>query len=409
MARIKYILLISVLVFVPITVLDAMVDDPLGRPEVNRALNQFLTRERAFIQRGLDNASLYVPVVKEILTERGLPEDLVWLPLIESAYSYRAYSPRGAAGMWQFMPSTARWYDLKIDFWVDERRDPFKSTKKAAQHLGELHRYYGSWELALAAYNAGMGAVNRAIKAGKSRDYWKLCRKGLLSRETRWYVPRFLAACEIGNNPYKYDFHFDESEKYPDFEVLDINRPVDLTILATRSGFKTETIRFLNPELRRLLTPFGRNYELRIPFKHYADALAVYHDLPAEELTGVKRYRVRSGETISEIAEKFDTSVYLIKLLNGVRNPKRLDAGRVILIPVESDDVVIDEWEFLPKKGFYTQEIYYTIRDGDTLWEIAGRYRTDVETILAVNGLSFDSTIRPGDEIALWIDTVFCK
>jgi membrane-bound lytic murein transglycosylase D len=405
----KHILWIAILVFTPLVASSAIVHDSLERPEVQQALSLLTTRERAFIQRGLDNASLYVPFVKEILGEEGLPEDLVWLPLIESAYSIRAYSPRGACGVWQFMPQTARCYDLRIDFWVDERRDPFKSTKKAAQHIRELHRYYGSWELALAAYNAGMGTVNRAIKAGGSRNYWKLCRRGLLNRETSRYVPRFLAACEIGNNPQKYGFHYNENKSFPDFEMLYVDRPVDLTLLATKSGFKTQTIRSLNPELRRLVTPFDRKYALRVPSEYYSKAVAVYHDLPAEELAGVTRYRVRSGETISEIAMRFDSSIYLIKLLNGIRNPNRVHAGRVILIPAEEDDVTIDALEFLPKRGFQTQEIYYTIRNGDTLWEIANRFSTDVETILSVNGLTFESIIRPGDEITLWIDTAFCR
>jgi membrane-bound lytic murein transglycosylase D len=380
----------------------------LEQPEVQRALELFLTRERAFVQRGLNNAPRYLAIAREALEERDLPHQLAWLPLIESAFSVRAYSRTGACGIWQFMPQTAKWYNLRIDFWVDERRDPFKSSSSAAQHLDELFHYYKNWELALAAYNAGMGAVNRAVRYGKTKDYWTLCRKGLFKRETRYYVPRFYAVCEIAEHPHKYGFRLDRKAGFPEFELLATDRAVDLNELAKRSGLKRETIVFLNPELRRLLTPIGRKYELRVPVEHYAKVLSVYHDLPEGELSGIERYRVKSGETMSEIAEKFGTSVALIKLLNNIYNPRRLFAGRVILVPV-TDSVEMEDEAFFPKWGFNTQEISYRIQKGDTLWEIAGKYGTDVETILAINGMSFEYTIQPGDEIALWIETAFCR
>jgi membrane-bound lytic murein transglycosylase D len=383
-------------------------ESALERPEVQRALDRFLTRERDFVQRGLNNAPYYLPIVREALEKRELPGQLAWLPLIESAYSVRAFSRTGACGIWQFMPSTAKWYNLKIDFWVDERRDPIKSSSSAAQHLKELYHYYKNWELALAAYNAGMGSVNRAIKYGGTKNFWTLCSKGLLKRETRYYVPRFYAVSEIADHPQKYGFKLDENVGFPDFDLLRTDHPVDLAQLAERAGMKKETIVFLNPELRRLLTPIGRKYELRVPRELYAKVLTVYHELPVGELDGVDMYRVKSGETLGEIAEKFETSVSLIKLLNNIYNPRRLFAGRVILVPVGEDGQIEDE-AFFPKWGFNTQEISYRIQRGDTLWEIASRYGTDVETILAINGLSFESTIRPGDEIALWIETAFCR
>lgn len=401
----------ALLLFLGLPSFDAestVFESALERPEVQRALDRFLTRERDFVQRGLNNAPYYLPIVREALEKRELPGQLAWLPLIESAYSVRAFSRTGACGIWQFMPSTAKWYNLKIDFWVDERRDPIKSSGSAAQHLKELYHYYKNWELALAAYNAGMGSVNRAIKYGGTKNFWTLCSKGLLKRETRHYVPRFYAVSEIADHPQKYGFKLDEDVGFPDFELLRTDRPVDLAQLAERSGMKRETIVFLNPELRRLLTPIGRKYELRVPRELYAEVLTVYHELPVGELAGVEMYRVKSGETVSEIAEKFDTSVAIINLLNNIYNPRRLFAGRVILVAAGEAGQIEDE-AFFPKWGFNTQEISYRIQRGDTLWEIASRYGTDVETILAINGLSFESTLRPGDEIALWIETAFCR
>ncbi|MBN2323765.1 MAG: LysM peptidoglycan-binding domain-containing protein [Spirochaetes bacterium] len=405
------ILLLFILVFFP--PLDAwasLFEQQLDRTEVKKALERFLSCERSFVQRGLDNSKTYLPIVRDALEKEDLPAALAWLPLIESAYSVRAYSRTGACGIWQFMPQTGKWYDLRMDFWVDERKDPFKSSESAARHLKDLYRYYKNWELALAAYNAGMGSVNRAIQYGGTRNYWELCRKKLLKRETRQYVPRFYAVCEIAEHPERYGFSIGEKGGFPDFEILTTDRPVDLIELAARSAIDRETIVLLNPELRRFFTPIGRKYRLRIPTERFAKALSVYHELPQGQLAGVSPYRVKSGETLSEIADRYDASPHLIALLNNIYDPRRLFAGRIILVPFpEGVEVTVEEETFLPKWGFNTQQIAYRIRRGDTLWEIATRYGTDVETILAINGLSFESTIRPGDEIAIWVETAFCR
>jgi membrane-bound lytic murein transglycosylase D len=383
-----------------------IIQEPDERLEVGLAFERFLTIERQFIQRGLNNAGYYLPFIKEVFNKERLPEDLIWLPLIESAFSTNAYSRAGACGLWQFMPGTARFYDLKIDFWVDERRDPFKSTEKAAKLLKSLYNYYGNWELALAAYNAGMGSVNLAIKRGRSRDFWELRTKGLLKRETREYIPRFYAAAYIAKNLNRYGFEIHTDAGFLEFETLLIEKPIDLTIFASKTGIKLGSLKKLNPELQRYVTPFGENYYLRVPREKLARALVVYKDLPKEELTGVRWHRVRSGETLSEISERYDTKVTLLKRINNIRNSKKVYAGTKILVPVHSESPDIENDPiYLPKRGFNTQEITYEVKNGDTLWGIAKKYDTEVDLILAVNGLTFESVIMPGDAIKLWIDT----
>jgi len=380
----------------------------IDRPEVQHCLERFLTREHAFIERGLRNAEVYLPTVKRLFQGQGLPEELVYLPIIESAFSPHAYSRAGAAGLWQFMPSTAQWQGLRIDFWVDERRDPVRSTEKAITHLRYLYRYYGNWELALAAYNAGIGSVNLAIKRGDTRDFWTLSTRGLLKRETREYVPRFIASAHIARNPEAYGFSLKESGRFSDHEILEIEKPVDLTILSQNASIPLGTLKFMNPELNRLITPVGRRYALRVPENRFAAALRVYHRLPKEDLVGVERRVVRYGDTLGKIAEQFNTSVTLLRHLNNIQNPRRLYAGQTILVPITSEGgVSVEEKVDIPSRGFNTQEIRYTIQRGDTLWEIARRYDSDIETLLFVNGMTFNSIVKPGDEITLWLDLAF--
>jgi membrane-bound lytic murein transglycosylase D len=347
-------------------------------------------------------------MARDIFKSEGLPEILIYLPLIESAYSPHAHSPVGAVGIWQFMSSTAGGYGLIIDFWVDERRDPIKSTQKAAQHLSYLFKYYKNWELALAAYNAGVGSVNRAIKRGRTRDYWKLSTMGLLKRETREYVPRFFAAAHIAQNHSVYGFAHSENNRFPEYEILTVDQPIDLSIFSQKTEVSLKTYKFLNPELNRLLTPIGKSYGLRVPKDKYADALRVYFNLPKDELVGVKRYTVRYGDTLGDIAESNDTSVVLLKHLNGIRNPRRLYAGQSIVIPIGPEGVEqFNEIARSPIKGFKTQEINYIIRQGDTLWEIARRFNLDIETLLWVNGMTFSTVLMPDDEIKIWLDLAF--
>lgn len=409
--RWKWYILVFIFLVLPVYVFPTSdFKQLLHKEQVQQSLNRFLTRERSFIQRGLNNGAYYLPMVRQIFENAHLPEELVYLPLIESAFSPVAYSRAGASGMWQFMASTATWQGLKIDFWVDERRDPVKSTEKAAEHLAYLYSYYSNWELALAAYNAGIGSVNLAIKRGKTRDYWKLCSMRQLKRETREYVPRFIAAAHIAHDPEAYGFSYQRNESFAAHEIIEMHKPVDLTVFGNKAGISLRTLKFMNPELNRLITPVGRSYTLRVPAQSHADALRVYHNLPKEELIGVRRHTVGYGDTLGDLAEHYHTSVSLIKHLNQIRNPKRLYAGQSILIPITDENIEpMVAAASIPRQSFDTQEIHYTIQKGDTLWEIARRYGSDIETLLWVNGMSFNSIVMPGDEIKLWLNLAFAR
>ena len=391
-------------------------DDIIKNRLVKRSLKRFLNREHGFLQRGLNNMRYYLGLVENIFRKYKLPHDLVYLPLIESAYSPRAFSRTGAVGIWQFMPETGRAYGLRVNFWVDERRDPEKSTIAAAKHLRNLYGIYKDWGLALAAYNAGIGSINRAIKKSKTRDIWRIISRGYLNRETSEYIPRFFAAIEIARNCKKYGFNFNnrlpEDENFIYTKKIKLKYPIDLTILAKKSGLSLKKILFMNPELKRYITPPMWDYSIRIPLNYYASVFSVCHNIKPQELVDVKEYMVHTGETLDEIALMFKTNQILICRLNGIRNPKRIYAGQKILVPVNNrnKDISFDYGAFqVPKSSFLTQEISYTIKKGDNLWLIAKKFCTTVENLLAVNGLSFNSVLYPGDRIKIWIDLPFTR
>ena len=386
-------------------------DDIIKNRLVEKSLNRFLKRERSFIQRGLNNMPYYLDLVEKIFEDYNLPHDLVYLPLIESAYSPRAFSRTGAAGIWQFMPGTGKEYGLKVDFWMDERRDPKKSTVAAARHLRDLYRVYKDWGLVLAAYNSGMGSVNRAIRRSKSRDIWRIITGRYLKRETCEYIPRFYASVEIARNYEEYGFRIQEikseDENFLYTKEVKLDYPVDLTILSKKSGLPLKKIMFFNPELRRYITPPIKGYQIRVPSSYYALVFSVCHNIKPEELIDVREYIVHTGETLGEIASMFQTNQALISRLNGIKNPEKIYAGQKILVPVNDKNKDMDS-DFglykIPKRSFLTQEINYTIKKGDNLWLIAKRFCTTIEDLLAVNGLSFSSVLYPGDNIKIWVD-----
>jgi membrane-bound lytic murein transglycosylase D len=324
--------------------------------------------------------------------------------------------------MWQFMAGTARLYGLRVDYWVDERRDPFKSSEKAADHLRDLYARFGTWELALAAYNAGARSVERAIARAGSRDFYDLCSSGLLKRETRAYVPRFHAAAIIAGNPGEYGFVFAGGGGFPEYEVLRVEKTVDLTVLGERSGAGAAALRLLNPELRRAVTPVGERYDLRVPKQHFARALAAYRELPKSSFASVAPHRVKTGETLGEIAARYGTDLHMLKAVNGIVDSRRLRAGDRILVPVDAKRAAPEAVRDAGRgpgagpgpagqaqsagaeKTFGAQSISYRVKEGDSVWSIARKYSTAVDRVLAANGLTFESVIKPGDEIELWLD-----
>jgi membrane-bound lytic murein transglycosylase D len=256
------------------------------------------------------------------------------------------------------------------------------------------------------------------MEKGKTRDYWKLCSMGLLKRETREYVPRYYAAVAIARDPESYGFVFKRNGGFPEFEVLSADKTIDLTVLGAKSGVDLSTLRLLNPELRRVITPYGERYELRVPKAGFDRVLAAYDELPKEVFGRIEKHEVRTGETLGEIAVRYGTDVNLLKKINDISDEKRLRAGDKIIVPVVDGSgaraggrTVRAEFGRAgtgspggARRAFGAQTVGYRVRHGDSVWSIARKYATEVESVMAANGLSFESVIKPGDEIELWLD-----
>ena len=297
--------------------------------------------EREQFLEGYRRSGLYRPMILERLEKAGLPAQLSWLPLVESWFKVRALSRASALGMWQFISSTGVRYGLERDTWVDERLDPEKATDAAIAYLVDLHGLFGDWPKALAAYNCGEGRVLRLSRrsADEYLDFWDLYE--LLPGETRRYVPRLLAALQIIENPAKYGMTLPEPDAPPsNVATVTVERSVKLDAPRRGAGLEAGTLATLNPALRRQATP-KRAYELRVPAGREETLLAQLDSVP-EWTPPVPQYtthRVRSGETLSQIAGRYRTSVSAIMRANSLRSANRLRVGQRLRIPTRGGAV----------------------------------------------------------------------
>lgn len=307
-------------------------NNPIAKAAIEKSISLFTERIKDKFSLWLSRSGKYLNLMKDILKSKNLPEDIAFLPLIESGFNPAAYSVAKAVGPWQFIASTAKRYGLKIDWWRDERRDPIKSTVAAAEYLKDLYDMFGSWNLAMAAYNAGEGKILKALNRTKRDDYWELTSTQYIKKETKEYVPKFVAARMIATNPDEYGFDRIEYHQPFDYDEVTINHPIDLDVAARCANTTVEVIKELNPELRRWSTPPGESsYTLRIPSGKTEVFLKNLSEIPEEELFTIDKYKVKKGETIKKIANKTGIPISVILELNdGIRAIK---PGDVILLP----------------------------------------------------------------------------
>ncbi len=303
-------------------------------PRVVSFLKAFQNIKHNSIQRALNRSTRYIKQFRETFKKMGVPEDLAYLPIIESGFRIHAISRARANGMWQFMSATARMFNLKVNWVVDERRDPFKSSIAAAKLLKRLYKQYGSWYMALASYNGGTRRINRAIRKLKTKDFFKIAKSRYIKRETKNYVPAFLASIIIAKSPKEYGFTItQEVSDFDNTKIIKIPSPVDLKTIAKLSKVSYARLKKLNPELIRHFTPFNKKYYyLRVPSLLNEIVLSKLKRLPPQKKYFVGWYRIKRGDSLYSIARKYKTSVKKIKRVNKLRR-NLIKPGRRLLIP----------------------------------------------------------------------------
>ena len=296
---------------------------------VDRQIVLLQTAFREQTAKGLLRISRYFTMIHEILEELNLPKDLVFLPLIESNFSVNAVSSAKATGPWQFMKGTARRYGLRIDPWIDERRDPVKSTRAAATYLKDLYGLFDSWPFSLASYNAGENRVGRAIIKTKATDFWELRASGVLPRETQNYVPKFMAATIIAKNPALYGFSLIDYELPLRYDEVKIERQTSLHLIAHVTDTSLDEIKAFNPELRKETTPPNYpNYLLKLPHGKKEIFMA-----NLSKIKNPYKHKIKWGETVGSIARKYNVPVKQLREANQLRKNSSIRAGSLLIIP----------------------------------------------------------------------------
>jgi membrane-bound lytic murein transglycosylase D len=361
-------------------------------------------RKRLF-EPGMIRSGRYVPMIRQIFREEGIPQDLCYMAHIESAFKPNAYSRARAKGLFQFIASTGRNYDLRADWWVDMRSDPELSARAAARYLKVLHGIYGDWYLALAEYNGGPRVRRAWRRSGRKADFWDLARGRSLRIETRNYVPQILAAIVLHKSPEKYGLTT-KRDKPMVYDTVELSESVDLRVAARLAGTTLDNMIALNPGLRRLATPPDyAAYPLRVPVDMAGPFRLELAKLPESERLPWYHHRVRRGETLSTIAARYGASVYAIQKANSLRNPHRISIGQDLMIPGSAVRVAaLDSSGAPPRAADGTRQVH-RVRRGETLYSISRRYRTNVASLTVWNSISDPRLIRPGQRLVVYPGT----
>jgi membrane-bound lytic murein transglycosylase D len=378
--------------------------------ETNSRVRYFIERyqrqDRKFFEDSLVRRGAWIDMIREIFTETGVPTELSAMALVESGYKTKALSRARAYGMWQFMKGTARLYDLRIDSWQDERGDPEKATRAAARHLKDLYEDLGDWKLAMAAYNAGQGRVQRAIRRSGTRDFWKISQSRHLVRETRNYVPAIMATVIILRDPERYGFHVEPAEPLR-YDTVTVDSWVDLDKVALCADTDLRTIRDLNLDLKYGTTPPNRvPYEVKIPYGRAAAFNTAFAKIPADQRVVPKIHTVRRGDTLYDLARTYRTTVTAICQMNGTNSRRVLSVNQKLLIPTGPN---APSWTGQAASGSRStagdyepgKRITYKVRRGDSLNKIAARYGTTSSSIARWNKISQRSLIHPGQRLTV--------
>ncbi|MFQ6009059.1 MAG: LysM peptidoglycan-binding domain-containing protein, partial [Candidatus Zixiibacteriota bacterium] len=363
---------------------------------VKKSIVYFQTVANSAFAKYLRRSTKYAPLIKRILAEYDLPRDLIYLCLVESGFNPRAYSWARAVGLWQFIASTGRIYGLERNWWIDERRDPVKSTHAACQHLKDLYEEFGSWELAMAAYNGGPARIRKTIKRQGTIDFWKM----KLKRQTMDYVPLIMAAAIIGKNPAKYGFANIDYESELVWDEVVIDRCLDLSVVAKELGCSVQELKNLNPELLRRFTPPNvKKYTLKIPRGTKEKFLLAYESMPSPKETSWVRHKIRKGETVSSIAAKYGVSQYAIFGANNLTRRSKIYAGKELIVPVPLDRGYRASGK--RNRVYKAKNAIYTVRSGDTMWDIARAFGTTVEALRRINYIERGSRIYVGQKLKI--------
>src|SRR5467141_719057 len=346
-------------------------------------LNFFQTpRGRAIVETGLRRAGRYRDMISRVLQEEGLPQDLIYLAQAESAFQPLALSRAGARGIWQFVAYRGQEYGLRHTWWIDERQDPEKATRAAAQHLRDLYKQFGDWYLAMAAYNCGPGNVQKGIERTGYADFWELYKRKVLPRETKNYVPIIIALTLIAKDAAHYNIQADPEAPVPT-DVVKPGRAIDLRLVAETIDVDVTALRALNPSLLRMATPDDPSFELRLPQGTATRFSAEIADIPPDKWVSWRRHRVEAGETLTSIAKKYRVTAAAIADANNLERGAGLGAGEKLIIPA-----------MLPQSETKRRLVSYRVRRGETLGGIADRFSVDTDDIRKWNRLKSNRVSR---------------
>jgi len=376
-------------------------------------LDLFQGKQRKSFSIWLARSSRYIPTIEEEFKKAGLPRDLAYLAMIESGFNPSAYSPADASGLWQFIEGTGRNHGLRIDSWVDERREPDKATKAAIHYLAKLYRDFGDWYLAVAAYNAGEGRIGNACKNNNTENFWEIAGSNGIFLETKRYVPKLIAAILIARNPDKFGFTDINYQQPASYEVIDIPGGIALEAVAVTANTSVKHLRILNNELQKNQTPPKvKQYSLRIPVGSKELVANNLDKLTPVSTVTYATHTVKNGDTLNTICSLYNISKTTLLKANNLRTAA-LPKGRRLQIPITSTKYV------LPKDGEQAEErlakltkenkdqqqkIRHQLKTGETLAKIAQQYQVPIKSILQWNKLASQSQVRNGQELTLFLD-----